>query len=120
MARREITQFFDDLDNTPLDATEVNIVEFSYAGSNYVMDLSEENALKFAITLEPYLKIATKVAKTRATRGRSAGAAVSKSDPARNRRIREWARKNGYTVSARGQISHETITSYEEANPSDR
>lgn len=118
MARREITQFFDDLDNTPLDATEVNIVEFSYAGSNYVMDLSEENALKFATVLEPYLNVATKVAKSRATRGRSA--AVSKSDPARNRRIREWARKNGHTVSARGQISHETITSYEEANPSDR
>ena len=28
MARREITQFFDDLDNTPLNEDEVNVVDF--------------------------------------------------------------------------------------------
>lgn len=45
MARREVTQFFDDLDNTPLTADEVNVVEFSYKGSTYVLDLSEELSL---------------------------------------------------------------------------
>jgi len=110
MARREVTQFFDDLDGTALSADDVNVVEFSYAGSDYTLDLSEDNALKFA----------TKVAKTRSTRSRSTGAAAPKSDPNRNKRIREWARDNGHTVSARGQISHEIISAYEEANPSDR
>ena len=120
MARREVTQFFDDLDGTALSADDVNVVEFSYAGSDYTLDLSEDNALKFAIDLEPYLKVATKVAKTRSTRSRSTGAAAPKSDPNRNKRIREWARDNGHTVSARGQISHEIISAYEKANPSDR
>lgn len=119
MARREITQYFDDLDGTPLSSDAVNVVEFSYAGSDYTLDLSEENALKFAIDLEPYLKVATKVSKQRAPRARAASSAP-KSDPSRNRRIREWARDNGHTVSARGQISHEIISAYEEANPSDR
>lgn len=120
MARREIIEFLDDLDGTALSADEVNVVEFSYAGSDYTLDLSEENALKFASDLEPYLKVATKVTKPRATRGRSAAASGPKSDPARNRRIREWARNNGHTVSARGQISHDIISAYEEANPADR
>lgn len=119
MARREITQFYDDLDNTPLGTEEVNVVEFSYAGTDYVVDLSEENALKLANALEPYLKVATKVARNRAAKARSTAATSPKSDPSRNRRIREWARNNGHSVSARGQISHEVIAAYEEANPTD-
>ena len=120
MARREITQYFDALDGTALSSDEVNVVEFSYAGSDYTLDLSEENALKFASDLEPYLKVATKVTKQRAPRGRSTSTGAQKSDPGRNRRIREWARNNGHNVSARGQISHEIIAAYEEANPTDR
>ncbi|AGP29819.1 histone-like nucleoid-structuring protein Lsr2 [Corynebacterium terpenotabidum] len=120
MARREITQFFDDVDGTALSSDEVNVVEFSYAGSDYTLDLSEENALKFAHDLEPYLKVATKVTRARAPRGRGAASSATKSDPNRNRRIREWARDNNHAVSARGQISHEIIAAYEAANPADR
>lgn len=120
MARREITQYIDDLDGTELGSDEINVVEFSYAGSDYVLDLSEDNALKFAADLEPYLNAATKVAKARTSRTRSTGAGASKADPGRNRRIRAWARDNGHSVSARGQISHEIISAYEAANPADR
>lgn len=118
MARREITQFFDDLDNTPLNADEVNVVEFSYKGSTYVLDLSEANAQKFADTVEPYIAAGTKVTRIRG-RGRGAGA-TGKSDSGRNRRIREWARNNGYSVSSRGQIARDVIDAYEAANPADR
>ena len=120
MARREVTQFFDDIDNTPLGADDVNVVEFSYSGSDYVLDLSDDNALEFASALEPYLNAATKVTKSRATRSRNTSSNTPKTDPARNKRIRDWARDNGHTVSARGQISHEIISAYEDANPSDR
>lgn len=118
MARREVTQFFDDLDNTPLTADEVNVVEFSYKGSTYVLDLSEENAQKFADTVEPYIAAGTKVTRTRG-RGRPA-TSPGKSDSNRNRRIRDWARSNDLSVSSRGQIAREVIEAYEAANPSDR
>jgi hypothetical protein len=121
MARKEVTQFFDDLDGSALSADEVKVVEFSYKGSTYLLDLSEENSRKFAELLDPYIASATKVSKA-AGRGRprSASTATPKSDPSRNRRIREWARSNGHTVSTRGQISHDIIEAYEAANPADR
>jgi hypothetical protein len=119
MARRQITQFFDDIDDTPLEADTVNTVEFSYKGSDYVLDLSDDNALAFAEALEPYLNKATKVAKSRST-ARAASSNAPKSDPKRNKRIRDWARDNGHTVSSRGQISHEIIAEYELAHPEDK
>ena len=119
MARRQITQYFDDIDDTPLDADNVNLVEFSYKGSDYVLDLSEENAQAFAEALEPYISKATKVSKSRST-SRAASTSTPKSDPKRNKRIRDWARDNGHTVSSRGQISHEIIAEYELAHPEDK
>ncbi|HIW92651.1 MAG TPA: Lsr2 family protein [Candidatus Corynebacterium avicola] len=120
MARKEIVQFYDDLDKTPLSADEVNVVEFAYQGTTYVLDLSEENAQKFASDLESYISHATKVSKNTG-RGRQRSASTgAKSDPNRNRRIREWAREQGHEVSTRGQIPHELIAAYEAANPSDR
>lgn len=118
MARKEVTQFYDDLDNTPLSADDVNVVEFGYRGSTYVLDLSEENAQKFADTIDPYITAGTKVTRLRG-RGRPA-ASTGKSDAGRNRRIREWGRENGYNVSSRGQISRNIIEAYEAANPADR
>ena len=119
MARKEVTQFYDDLDNTPLGADDVNVVEFAYRGTTYVLDLSEENAQKFADTLDPYIAAGTKVTRSRG-RGRAASSAGKSSDADRNRRIREWGRENGYNVSSRGQISRNIIDAYEAANPSDR
>ncbi|KLN37611.1 histone [Corynebacterium diphtheriae bv. gravis str. ISS 4746] len=46
MARREITQYFDDIDNTPLTEDQVHVVRFGVNGINYVLDLSADNAQK--------------------------------------------------------------------------
>ena len=54
MARREITQFFDDLDNTPLNEDEVNVVDFSVNGIDYTLDLSAKNSKAFD---EPWLPL---------------------------------------------------------------
>ena len=35
MARREITQFFDDIDNSPLNEDEVIVIRFSVDGKDY-------------------------------------------------------------------------------------
>ena len=47
MARREITQIYDDLDDKPLQETDVHVIRFSIDGSSYVMDVSKENCEKF-------------------------------------------------------------------------
>lgn len=60
MARREVIQFFDDLDNTPLTQEEVTIIKFAVNGTNYIIDLSEKNADKFHEALAPFIKAARK------------------------------------------------------------
>ncbi|MGV0418316.1 Lsr2 dimerization domain-containing protein [Corynebacterium segmentosum] len=44
MARREITQFYDDLDNQLIGEDELEVVRFSVNGRSYLMDLSRDNA----------------------------------------------------------------------------
>ncbi|KAB1503208.1 Lsr2 family protein [Corynebacterium sp. 320] len=109
MARREITQFFDDLDNSPLSESEVKVVEFSFRGNDYIIDLSEENAETFANALQPYIQVARKKP---ATRGR----ATNRNKPQRNREIRAWAVANGIQVPARGRLSADIVARYDAAH----
>ncbi|MFV8382219.1 histone-like nucleoid-structuring protein Lsr2 [Corynebacterium hindlerae] len=102
MARREVIQFFDDLDNTPLTQEEVTIIKFAVNGTNYIIDLSEKNADKFHETLAPFIKAARK---DTATSRRS----NNSPDP---KLVREWAATHGITVAARGKISQEIIQKY--------
>ena len=98
MARREITQFFDDLDNAPLSEEEVNVVDFSVNGIDYTLDLSAKNRAAFEKALAPYIQVARR-----------------KTNPERNRMIREWARENNVAVSERGRISADVIEKFETA-----
>ena len=106
MARREITQFFDDLDNAPLSEEEVNVVDFSVNGIDYTLDLSAKNRAAFEKALAPYIQVARR--KTRGGAGR-------RTTPERNRMIREWARENNVAVSERGRISADVIEKFEKA-----
>ncbi len=47
MARKEVIQYIDDLDGTPLNEDDVKVVRFGYQGRNYYLDLSADNAAKF-------------------------------------------------------------------------
>ncbi|MGV0383148.1 histone-like nucleoid-structuring protein Lsr2 [Corynebacterium sp. 22_2729] len=112
MARREITQFFDDLDDTPLSEDEVNVVDFSLNGIGYTLDLSAKNRDAFDKALAPFVQVAR-----RKTRGGAAGrrTANRSANPERNRMIREWARENNVEVSERGRISADVIEKFEKA-----
>ncbi|MGP5930322.1 histone-like nucleoid-structuring protein Lsr2 [Corynebacterium glyciniphilum] len=107
MARKEVVQYTDDITGEPLDADKVSTVELSYGGKDYVLDLSHESSLKLATVLDPWVTAARKV-----TRGGSHKGA-SQADKARNKAIREWAKENGYEVSARGQIAKDVIEAYD-------
>lgn len=114
MARREITQYYDDLDNTPLEDEEVNIIRFSVDGNHYVIDLSEKNAADFRAALEPWIAAAqTAPAPTGTQRGSSRQSASSAK---RSRAIREWARQEGHDVSDRGKIPARITDLYNQAH----
>lgn len=107
MARREITQYFDDLDNTPITEEQVHVVRFSVDGNDYILDLSEKNAREFREILEPFVQAARPAP---SAHGRSGGARVHP------REIRRWAQSQGKAVANRGKIPHEIIAAYNEAH----
>lgn len=116
MARRELIQYIDDLDGTTLNEGEVNVIQFSFAGRDYVIDLSEKNAKKFEELLRPYIENATldTEAGTR-TRRRAAANPNAAHTRERNRKIRKWAQDKGMEVADRGALPKSIIEAYENA-----
>ena len=104
MARKEITQYFDDLDDSPLAPEEVNVVEFAVDGVTYTMDLSSANREKFESALAPFVAVSRRVVRSANRR-----APQNTNTPERNRAIREWAQANGIEVSSRGRISQDVV-----------
>ncbi|RNE50038.1 histone-like nucleoid-structuring protein Lsr2 [Corynebacterium alimapuense] len=111
MARREITQYFDDLDNSPLTNEQVNTIRFSVDGSHYIIDLSEENAARFREILTPYVENASALPAPRKTTSRGA----SKAKSSNSRKIREWAQENNLKVAERGTIPSHIVEAYNQA-----
>src|SRR5689334_24643420 len=102
MAKQVITVLTDDLDGTDADRT----VEFGLDGVSYTIDLSDKNAGKLRKALDPYLTVASRIGRTN-TNGRitpRGATAPSRTSREQNQAIREWAAKNGHTVSERGRI----------------
>ena len=58
MSRREVTQFYDDLDHTLIPEDQLEVVRFSVNGQNYLIDLSTDNARHFHNLLAPYVDAA--------------------------------------------------------------
>ncbi|AUZ42528.1 Hypothetical protein CpOVI03_00608 [Corynebacterium pseudotuberculosis] len=104
MARREITQFFDDIDNTPLDESEVRVISFSFDGEDFTIDLSEENAEKFREAIRPYTEKASRTMSQRTPVGH---------DP---KDVRQWAKSKKIDIAARGKIPQEVIDAYIQAH----
>lgn len=106
MSRREVTQFYDDLDHTPpLSESEVEVIRFSVDGTTYLLDLSPPaNAAKFRAALDPFVSAAHIAPEPDARR-------VSPPSV-----IRDWARTRGIPVAHRGKIPNVIIEAYNEAN----
>ncbi|CAB0572032.1 Lsr2 family protein [Corynebacterium diphtheriae] len=99
MARREITQYFDDIDNTPLTEDQVHVVRFGVNGINYVLDLSADNAQKFEDALAPFVEKAHR-------------AKVDESAHYDPKTVRAWAQKHDYQVADRGKIPSTVIEAF--------
>jgi len=110
MAQIREVRLVDDLDGSQA----VETLEFSLAGRNYEIDLSEDNAKKLRDALAPFVNAARRVTARRRP-GSSAGASGSRTsvaDREQNQAIREWARKRGMKVSDRGRIPVEVLEAY--------
>ena len=102
MATKTTTVLIDDIDGTEASKT----ITFSFDGTNYSIDLSDDNAKALRDALKPYTKVATIVTARRSSAG------GSKSNSAELAAIREWAGKNGHEVSPRGRIPQSIVDEY--------
>jgi cell division protein ZapA (FtsZ GTPase activity inhibitor) len=116
MAKKITVILIDDVDGeTRADET----VEFGIDGASYEIDLSSENAAKLRSLLDVWVSSARKMSGRRQAAKPTIVAAGTKSrvsaDREQSAAIREWARRNGQKVSARGRISAEITEAYKRA-----
>ncbi|MBS3179542.1 MULTISPECIES: histone-like nucleoid-structuring protein Lsr2 [unclassified Pseudoclavibacter] len=113
MARKVIYQLVDDIDSSSLAEGEGETVQFALDGTDYEIDLSDENAKKLRDALADYVSAARTVAKSRKSKSAGSTSNRPKKDLAA---IRAWARAEGHKISDRGRIPGSIIEDYEAAN----
>jgi len=115
MAQKVTTHLVDDLTGDVIEDGHGRTVQFSFDGSNYEIDLADENTDNLREAFSDYIAAARKVS---GRSGRTAGTPSSKtrSDPNELAKIRVWAMANGHQVAARGRISQEVRDAYAAAN----
>lgn len=123
MAQKVVVSLVDDLDETEADET----VEFGIDGATYEIDLSDSNAAKLRDVLADYVAHSRRLSGRRRSASRAAapasgatarrgGGGRASVDREQNQAIREWARKQGMTVSERGRIPSEVSEAYHKAH----
>jgi tetrahydromethanopterin S-methyltransferase subunit B len=111
LAQKTLIQLVDDLDGGVLGDGEGKTVTFALEGVSYEIDLSQAHVDELTEALAPYMAAARKVN----SRKSAASTSGAKSDPAELQKIRDWAGKNGHTVSSRGRISAAVRDAYNAA-----
>lgn len=104
MAQKVQIVLIDDLDGGEAEET----VRFGLDGTSYEIDLSSSHAQELRDALAAYVSAARRESQSK----------PRPSSPPRNQeaaQIREWAKANGYNVSARGRVNSEIIEAYRAA-----
>ncbi|WP_039824893.1 histone-like nucleoid-structuring protein Lsr2 [Nocardia testacea] len=106
MARRVVVTVIDDVDGVSAAA---ETVSFGIDGVTYEVDLSEANARELRAGLDKWIPHARKVG----------GRSRTDTPAVRQRRdasaVREWARRHGHDVPARGRIPSAVLDAYRHA-----
>lgn len=115
MAQRVQVELIDDLNGEEAQET----VRFGVDGTDYEIDLTNENAEKLRSALSGYVENARK-AKTRRSQGGqrtspSSSASTGGSKHEETQKIWQWAKDNGHNPSARGRITQSIIDAYNDA-----
>ncbi len=113
MAQKVVREFIDDIDGSPAERT----FTFAVDGVAYEIDLSSDNIAEFKSAIGGFIESARKV-KTASSSQRQRGASTTDLRQRRERlnEVREWARKNGYSVSDRGRVSAEVLAAFDNRN----
>ncbi|MBF6299712.1 histone-like nucleoid-structuring protein Lsr2 [Nocardia amamiensis] len=116
MAKKVTVSLIDDVDGESIaDET----IEFAIDGVSYEIDLSSANAAKLRDGLDEWVSNARRVSGRRRVKAAATAAGTPKSrvsiDREQSAAIREWARRNGHKVSARGRISADITDAYNKA-----
>jgi hypothetical protein len=113
MAQRVQVELVDDLNGEVAQET----VRFGVDGTEYEIDLTEENAGKLRSILSEYTDKARKARSGRKSQGgqQPASASTTKSKRENTQQIRQWAQDNGHNPSSRGRINQSIIDAYNEA-----
>ncbi|MFC8044430.1 MULTISPECIES: Lsr2 family protein [Nocardia] len=117
MAKKVTVSLIDDVDGESIaDET----IEFAIDGVSYEIDLSTTNAAKLRDGLEEWVSSARRVSGRRRVKAAATGATAAPKnrvpiDREQSAAIREWARRNGHKVSARGRISADITDAYNKA-----
>jgi hypothetical protein len=116
MAKKVTVSLIDDVDGESIaDET----IEFAIDGVSYEIDLSSTNAAKLRDELEQWVTSARRVSGRRRVKAAVATSGNTKAratmDREQSAAIREWARRNGHKVSARGRISADITDAYNKA-----
>lgn len=110
MAQKVQVLLEDDLQGGPADET----VTFALDGVTYEIDLNAANAKGLRESLSRYMDKGRK--SSGRGRGRARGGRPASATSGRTAEIREWAKKNGHSVSERGRIPSPVIEAFEAAN----
>ncbi|ORW33253.1 hypothetical protein AWB91_08995 [Mycobacterium paraense] len=97
---------------------------FAYKGTNYEIDLTNDNAAAFDADMQRWVQHARKVAPGKRSKKKSGTTktipAIEESPvSAQRRRIRAWSNEIGHRVADKGVIKGEIIDAYEFAHPDD-
>jgi nucleoid-associated protein Lsr2 len=102
VARKEVVELTDDLDQSPASQT----IRFAVEGVEYEIDLSEKNAKRFNDAIAPFVEKGRRIGGRKRGRGGETTAGV---DPSV---IRQWANEQGIEISARGRIPGDIVDRY--------
>jgi hypothetical protein len=120
VATQTTVTLVDDLDGSNADEQ----VKFMVDGKSYEIDLSTANSTKLRDALAPFVTAARRGGGRRqggttagTARAAMAGtAARSTTDREQNQAIRDWAQRQGMTVSERGRISAKVLAAFNAAH----
>lgn len=111
LAQKVVTLLTDDFGDGDADET----IQFGFNGTNYVIDLTDENAAEFREAMGPYVEAARRVTANGHTPHKTAARSSRPATGVDPRAVRAWANANGVAVSPRGRIATEVIEQYRAA-----
>jgi hypothetical protein len=109
-----MTVYLDDL--TGDESEDVETVQFALDGIDLEIDLDTKNATALREAFAPYIEAGRRrqqSAPRRSHHRRSRGPARTQLDPGVDpKRAREWARRQGYRIPARGRLPRDVTDAY--------